>query len=439
MTGRKSSVGGKSGAGGGVRDTRSLNDKAFQSAATEDVVRFLEEAGYHKVLPASAFPVGSTEFKAIFEFLIGFLIPGYEVPKKGFETAIPELLRKVGYPVQVSKSTFQTLGTKHSWPHVLGVLHYLAGRAARCLRRSATTPGRGGGEIEELVFPCVDEHGDLKLHILLLFCVRKFNHSKIPGFRTGASASDDHILFLHFVDCYGAFNRGQDEFPDELSQLQDRLERNHGINRGELRRQEQRRQECRAELAELQREPGRFEALAAEYKNLDHDLRKIKSHCQENRAYLEKKEGDLAAVNARLGQLAEQKEQIQVGEERENAEKGLGKTAFLFFRKVWPRLVPLRTSGAPAREGRQSGSSKSSACRTSADSSSCTATQTPPPRSAAGPRNSPGRSCRTAQTLSPRLIRAGCSSWSWGRRRPQHSGWLLPRRRRRCWRAGRRT
>ena len=112
--------------------------------------------------------------------------------------ALPELLRKIGYPVSVSKSTFQTLGTKHSWPHVLGVLHYLAGRAAHCLRRSpAGDGGGGGGEIVEQVFPCVDEH----------------------GFSTGAEVSDDNILFQYFVGCYALFNRGQDEYPDEIEDL----------------------------------------------------------------------------------------------------------------------------------------------------------------------------------------------------------------------------
>ncbi len=78
MTGRKSSVGGKA----AVRDARQLADRDFQVAATEDVIRFLAEAGYEKVLGRADFPVGSGEFKNIFEFLTGFIIPDYEVERR---------------------------------------------------------------------------------------------------------------------------------------------------------------------------------------------------------------------------------------------------------------------------------------------------------------------------------------------------------------------
>ncbi len=122
-----------------------------------------------------------------------------QVPRKGFETALPELLRnKLSYPLQVSKSTFQTLGTKHSWPHVLGVLHYLCGRASRCLRRSADPQGEGAGEIVDIVFPCTDEH----------------------GFSTDSATSDDNIFFQTWKACYAAFDRGHDEHSNELEVLQ---------------------------------------------------------------------------------------------------------------------------------------------------------------------------------------------------------------------------
>ena len=44
----------------------------------------------------------------------------------GFETTVPVTLKDtLGYPTHVSKQTFQTLGTIHSWPAVLACLLYV--------------------------------------------------------------------------------------------------------------------------------------------------------------------------------------------------------------------------------------------------------------------------------------------------------------------------
>ncbi len=81
--GRKSSIGAKSGG-----DNRRLAEKLFQDQAANEIHDFLRHSGYDKGLcgaagappdPARAVPVNSTEFKAIFEFLIRFLDADYEV------------------------------------------------------------------------------------------------------------------------------------------------------------------------------------------------------------------------------------------------------------------------------------------------------------------------------------------------------------------------
>jgi len=44
---------------------------------------------------------------------------------KDMAVELPPLLKAIGYPGTVSKSTFQTIGATHSWPMTIGVLHYL--------------------------------------------------------------------------------------------------------------------------------------------------------------------------------------------------------------------------------------------------------------------------------------------------------------------------
>ncbi len=85
VSGRKSSIGGSSikGTGAASRDSRQLGDKAFNAAAIDDIIRFLAAAGYAKALSHSDFPLNSTEFKGVFQFLMSIITDGeYEVSWK---------------------------------------------------------------------------------------------------------------------------------------------------------------------------------------------------------------------------------------------------------------------------------------------------------------------------------------------------------------------
>ncbi len=204
---------------------------------------------------------------------------------------MPETLKKIGYPVAVSKSTFQTLGTKHSWPHVLGVLHYLTGRASRIFRLRT-------GLARAQVFPGEEDE---------------------QGFGFKNAASDEGIMFQHFVDCYEAFNAGKDEFHEELDQLREQFEVGKGINRKELRALERKRERCVEELQKLESEPGRFEEKAKAYRNLSDDLGIVKKHREEIKAFVEKRQSEVRAVTARIAELESGKEDALGSLEQANA------------------------------------------------------------------------------------------------------------------------
>ncbi len=87
-----------------------------QLEKTREIIEFCRNQNYPGILAANSFPLSSSEFRKLFEFLMQFLVPDFVMPKMqemGLE--LPPLLKKLGYPGSVSKATFQTIGTQHSW------------------------------------------------------------------------------------------------------------------------------------------------------------------------------------------------------------------------------------------------------------------------------------------------------------------------------------
>lgn len=263
-----------------VKDGRNLNDKAWQSRTIQEIIVFVQEYGYPKEMSPSDFPLSTTEFKGVFEFLINFLIPGYEIGQQRLELALPGFLKKIGYPTQVSKSCFQTLGTKHSWPSVLGILDYLLRRAQSLVIKEK--------HISTICFPNKDENG--------------FN---LPG------ESDDRLMFDFFVQVYDEFNRGQENFEPQLEKLRLRLMENHGVDPDSIRELERDRRACREELGHLEEEPNRCEALLKRHTATKADLKSINQYLDELKRYNNKKKKDLEEMTAKRETLVKKKSVLE--------------------------------------------------------------------------------------------------------------------------------
>jgi SMC interacting uncharacterized protein involved in chromosome segregation len=95
-------------------------------------------------------------------------------------------------------NSFQTLGTLHSWPSVLGVLHYLAQRAQAIHVRDVS--------ILEKFFPNTDEH----------------------GFEKDSGESEDKIVYEFNRVCYKAFLNGEEDYDAYHEDLRHRLEVSSG-------------------------------------------------------------------------------------------------------------------------------------------------------------------------------------------------------------------
>jgi len=66
----------------------------------------------------------------VFTFLVRFLDHDFQnLEARTFPEEAPKVLRTIGYPAHISKQTFQSLGTMHSWPAALAILDFLLKRA----------------------------------------------------------------------------------------------------------------------------------------------------------------------------------------------------------------------------------------------------------------------------------------------------------------------
>ena len=186
-----------------------MNDKNIQRQTESDLVNFCAQQGYERS-GSITFPLTSTEFKMVFAFLVRHLDREYQlVNPRNFPEEVCKTLREIGYPAHVSKQTFQTLGTQHSWPSVLAVLHYVMGRAK--------------------VIASVEDHSNL--HKII------FPNRDEDGFEENSEESEELIMHECFIDCYASFNDGNDDYNRQLTELERRFYLREGINLAKLKKQ----------------------------------------------------------------------------------------------------------------------------------------------------------------------------------------------------------
>jgi SMC interacting uncharacterized protein involved in chromosome segregation len=122
--------------------------------------QWLSLAGYDKlsVTPKTLQSPTSKEFWAVFLCLYRHMDPNYkpeETPK--LEEEVPVLLKMIGYPIAVNKSALQSIGAPHTWPTLLGALHWMA-EAIRIdeLSLAEEAAFAGGHPDSDVLFTCAN-------------------------------------------------------------------------------------------------------------------------------------------------------------------------------------------------------------------------------------------------------------------------------------------
>lgn len=121
---RRSSVYGKS-ASGVKTDPRPIGDKNYMNNCIRVVITYLSSHGY----PAAVSPkMLTTPTAKEFTTLVQFLMQKFDPNVKAFgkvEDEVPQFLKKLNYPFQISKSALFAVGSPHSWPAVLAALTWM--------------------------------------------------------------------------------------------------------------------------------------------------------------------------------------------------------------------------------------------------------------------------------------------------------------------------
>ncbi|PIK36721.1 putative kinetochore protein NDC80-like [Apostichopus japonicus] len=102
-----------------LKDTRPLKDKSFMHQEIRDIMQFLQDYNCphpitHKILMSPT----TKDFLRVFEFIYSFLHPNYKMPAK-HEEEIPQIFKNLRYPFTMSKTAMFSLGSPHTWPHIL--------------------------------------------------------------------------------------------------------------------------------------------------------------------------------------------------------------------------------------------------------------------------------------------------------------------------------
>lgn len=111
-----------------MKDPRPLRDKPYQAKMKHDIHIYLQESGFD-IPRESLSSMTGKDYRMIFEFLVLRLDPSHPFnPNARFEDHFVPALKSLQYPFahQIDNKWLATPAAPHSWPFLLGVLHWLA-------------------------------------------------------------------------------------------------------------------------------------------------------------------------------------------------------------------------------------------------------------------------------------------------------------------------
>ncbi|TFY68906.1 hypothetical protein EVG20_g3376 [Dentipellis fragilis] len=110
-----------------AKDVRPLRDRQFQTKMRQDIFNWLQETDYDVSMQTLTNITGK-DFRGIFQHLVTLLDPFYPFdPKVRFEEEFISSLKSLAYPFvnQLDPKWLAAPASMHSWPSLLGVLHWL--------------------------------------------------------------------------------------------------------------------------------------------------------------------------------------------------------------------------------------------------------------------------------------------------------------------------
>lgn len=110
-----------------TKDTRPLRDRQFQTIMRQDIFNYLKSSGLD-ISMATLQNIQGKDYRAIFDFLVLMLDPAHPLNSNArFDEEFVPALKALRYPFahHISDKWLAAPASMHSWPSLLGVLHWL--------------------------------------------------------------------------------------------------------------------------------------------------------------------------------------------------------------------------------------------------------------------------------------------------------------------------
>ncbi|GBE82486.1 predicted protein [Sparassis crispa] len=275
---------------GSAKDTRPLRDKQFQARMRQDIVTWLLSNGYD-VPPQILQNVSNKDFRSVFERLVTLLDSSwpFELDRR-LEEQFLQPLRALRYPYvgQIDLKWIVTPATPHSWPHLLGVLHWLA------------------------------ETGRMRMHYVDSDDVTLQNSSVVPE-QFDDINHHEALAMDHYIASYAVFLEGKDAFPEQERILEERYGKlvKDGQVVAELDESKEQSMQVQNELEMLTESPAPIEKLKEDFARIKRDKAKFEEilrrceHQKEKRIkFLERETAELANAVSSLEKLQAEKQRL---------------------------------------------------------------------------------------------------------------------------------
>jgi kinetochore protein NDC80 len=285
--GRRSSVGVKSFGAGGARrsdkDPRNLQDAKYKKQNIKKVLHYLFDNGYEEHITEKVLEAPSVKtFQSMLLFLFRQIDPAFKYTGKADDDIIG-MLKGIGYPYTVSKTSLANIGSPHTWANLLGVLSWI---------------------------------------VELLLYDREARLEEEDQYRAGGSSGDFHdsndgrLFFEYISSAYTSFLAGDD---DAVAQLQDEFDAQYESKINALDGKNSKLQE---EVGALQREYSDLKSTESQLPALEHQKAVIRKDTKKLQDFILNTKAKLQNVEQKvvdsMKELAERKHDRSMVEKEKN-------------------------------------------------------------------------------------------------------------------------
>ncbi|KAH9967890.1 HEC/Ndc80p family-domain-containing protein [Russula dissimulans] len=271
-----------------VKDPRPLRDRQYQARMRQELVSWLQSANYDISMQILA-NITAKEYRNIFQYLYSMLDQDYPFDSQArFEDEFITALKCVRYPFvgQIDPKWLAAPASMHSWPSLLGALHWLT---VICKAR---------------LHYLESEHATLQDPDLV---PEEFDD---PNYHAA-------LAFVYFSEAYEDFFAGSDNYDVHEQRLEERYAKKNVRVCANLEEQKAELAKVKAELEELQSAPAPIDQLLTNNKFLKRDRDKFQDYVRswEGRkktliSHIANLKADITLQTSNLGQLKAEEERL---------------------------------------------------------------------------------------------------------------------------------